>query len=99
VDLGDLETDDKELVFGFLRSSLKVDVVVNGNKASVDSRRSSPEELKRLVNKFIYRKNLNHRYWVALKEGVVKVHKFKRTEKQKKRRREGTSPSIITHGW
>jgi len=99
IDLGELEPDEKELLSDFLRSSLKVDVVLGGGKASVVSERSSPEELKRLVNKFVYHKNLNHKYWVALEDGVVKVHKFEKAKKQEKRRREETPPSTIAHGW
>ena len=99
IDLGELEPDEKELLSGFLRSSLKVDVVLGGGKASVVSERSSPEELKRLVNKFVYHKNLNHKYWVALEDGVVKVHKFEKAKKQEKRRREETPPSTRAHGW
>jgi hypothetical protein len=99
VDFGELENNEKELLSGFLRSSLKADVVLGGGRASVDSEKLSLEELKRLVNKFVYHKNLNHKYWVALEDGVVRVHKFEKVRKQEKRRREETPPSTISHGW
>lgn len=99
IDLGELEPNEKELLSGFLRSSLKVDVVLGGDKASVVSGRSSPEELKRFVNKFVYHKNLNHKYWVALEDGVIKVQKFEKVKKQEKRRKDETPPSTIAHGW
>jgi hypothetical protein len=99
VDFGELENNEKELLSGFLRSNLKVDVTLGGNKVSVDSERLPLEELKRLVNKFVYHKNLNQKYWVALEGGVVKVHKFEKVRKQEKRRREETPPSTIAHGW
>ena len=99
IDLGELEPDEKELISGFLRSSLKVDAVVNGGKASVDSEQFSLEELKRLVNKSVYRRNLNHKYWVALEDEIVKIRKFEKAKKQEKRRREEIPPSTIAHGW
>jgi len=99
VDLGGLETDERELLSGFLRSNLKVNVALTSNKLSVNSEQLSPEELKRLVNKFVYHKNLNRKYWVALDGNVVSIHKFERVKKQEKRRRETTQPSTITHGW
>lgn len=99
VDLSELKDDEKQLLSGFLRSSLNIDVTLGGNKASVDPERLSPEELKRFVNKFVYHRNLNSKYWVALEDGVVKVHKFEKAKKQEKRRKEEIPPSTIAHGW
>ena len=98
VDLGELE-DEKESLSSFLRSKLKVDVTSSGNKVLVDSENLSPEELKRLVNKFVYRQNLMNKYWVALESDVVKINKFKHAEKKEKRKRKGIPPSAIRHGW
>lgn len=98
VDLGELE-DERESLSSFLRLKLKVDVTSNGNKVLVDSENLSPEELKKLVNKFVYRRNLMNKYWVALESDVVKINKFKHVEKKEKRKRKGTPPSIIKHGW
>jgi hypothetical protein len=98
VDLGELE-DERESLASFLRSKLKVDVASNGNKVLVDSENLSPEELKKLVNKFVYRRNLMNKYWVALEGSVVKINKFKHAEKKEKRKSKGTPPSIIKHGW
>jgi len=98
VDLGELE-NEKESLSSFLRSKLKVDVTSSGNKVLVDSENLSPEELKRLVNKFVYRQNLMNKYWVALENDVVKINKFKRAEKKEKGKRKGIPPSTIRHGW
>ena len=98
VDLGKLE-EERESLFSFLRSKLKVDVISSGNKVLVDSENLSPKDLKRLVNKFVYRRNLMNKYWVALEDGVVKIKEFKRSEKQKKRKKKGVPPSMIKHGW
>jgi len=98
VDLGELE-NEKESLSSFLRSKLKVDVTSSGNKVLVDSENLSPEELKKLINKFVYHQNLMNTYWVALESGVVKINKFKRAEKKEKRKKKGTPPSTIRHGW
>jgi hypothetical protein len=98
VDLGELE-DERESLSSFLRAKLGVDVTSSGNKVLVDSENLSSEELKRLVNKFVYHRNLMNRYWVALEGGVVKINKFKHSEKKEKREKKGTPPSTIKHGW
>jgi hypothetical protein len=98
VDLGELE-DERESLSTFLRSKLKVDVTLSGNKISVDSENLSSKELKRIVNKFVYHHNLHHKYWIGLKSDVVKINEFKRSEKNEKGKRKGTPPSTIRHGW
>ena len=98
MDLGELK-DEKESLSSFLRSKLKVDVTSSGNKVLVDSENLSSKELKRIVNKFVYHRNLMNNYWVALESDVVKINKFKRSEKQEKRKKKGTPPSTIKHGW
>ncbi|MFQ6064418.1 MAG: hypothetical protein ACE5L6_02980 [Candidatus Bathyarchaeia archaeon] len=91
--------DERESLSSFLHSKLKVDVTSSSNKVFVDSESLSPEELKRMVNKFVYHRNLMNRYWVALESDVVKIRKFKHSEKKEKRKKEGTSPSTVKHGW
>jgi len=98
VDLGELK-DERESLSNFLCSKLKVDVTPSGNKVLVDSENLSSKELKRLVSKFVYRRNLMNKYWVELKSGGVKINKFKRAEKHEKRKEKGTPPSTVRHGW
>jgi len=98
VDLGEL-ANEGEALSDFLRSKLKGDVILNGDKLTVDSESLSPKELKKLVNKFVYRRNLMNKYWVALENNLVRINKFKRSEKKKKPRKKGTPPSTIRHGW
>jgi len=99
VDLDGLEALEKESLCSFLGSRLGVEVAQSGSKLSVDPERVSLEELRRLVNKFIYHRNLNRMYWVALEGEVVKVKLLEKAKKHEKRRREATPPSTITHGW
>ena len=97
MDVGELK-DEIEPLSTFLRSKLKVDVASKGNKVLVDSENLSSEELKRIVNKFVYHRNLMNKYWVALEDGVVKINKFERSKKHKKSKK-GIPPSTIRHGW
>lgn len=98
VDLGELE-DEREPLSSFLRTTLKVEVTSDGNNVSVDSEKLSPQELKRLVSKFIYHRRLNNEYWVALEGGAVKIKKFKGEKESEKRKKKVTPPSTIKHGW
>ena len=79
--------------------SRAVDVVLSGGKVSVDSGRLSLDELKTLVNRFVYHKNLNRKYWVAVDGNIVRVSRFGKAKKREKPREEGTRPQTITHGW
>ncbi len=83
----------------FLHSHLDVDVTSKDNELLVEPSELSSHELKRTVRKFVYHRHLNNTYWVNLKADVVKINKFETAKKHKKRNKEGTSPSIITHGW
>lgn len=98
VDLGELE-DEKESLSRFLSSKLKINVISSGNKLLLDSENLFSNELKRLVRKFVYRRNLMNKYWVALERNVIKVNKFKRSGEHEKRKKKGTPPSTIKHGW
>ena len=98
VDMGELQ-DEREHLSSFLRSSLKVDVTSSDNKLLIDSEELSSQELKEIVSKFVYHRNLNNTYWVALESSVVKINKFKAVKKHEKRKKERTQPSTITHGW
>jgi len=98
VNLSELE-NERETLCDFLRAKLKVDITSKGNKVLVDSENLPPKELKRLENKFVYHRNLHHKYWVALESDLVKINKLKRSEKHEKRKTKGTPPSTIKHGW
>lgn len=97
MDLGDLQ-NERESISSFLRSKLKVEITSRGNKLLIDFEILSPKELKRLVNKFVYHRNLMNKYWVGLEGNIMKINKFKRL-KRKKRKEKRTSPSTIKHGW
>ena len=98
VDLGELH-DERDNLSSFLSSSLKTDVTLNGNKVLVDSQDLSSQELKRMVRKFVYHRNLNNTYWVALESDVVRIHRFKSNTKKPKKRKKGEAPSMFPHGF
>ncbi len=98
VDLSELE-EERESLYTFLHSTFNVNMISNGNKMVVDSEKLSSQDLKKVVNKFVYRRNLNSKYWVALEDNVVKIHKLKNVEKHKKRKKKIPPPSTIKHGW
>lgn len=97
VDLGELNNEVEDLS-SFLDSKLDAKLVLVGDKLLVYSDSLSPNELKRLVNKFVYHKNLNHNYWVELEGYAVKLRKFKHSTKKEKQK-ERITPSTIKHGW
>jgi hypothetical protein len=97
VDLAELE-DEKDTLSSFLRKSFNEGVASDGHNLLVDSEKLSVQELRGLVNKFIYHRHLNNKYWVALEGGVVKIRTFKE-EKREKRKKPATTPSTIKHGW
>jgi hypothetical protein len=97
VDLGDLH-DEKENLSSFLHSTLKIDATLSQNKLSIGSEELSPQELQRVVTKFVYRRNLNGTHWVSLEGGVVKINKFRSIKKPEKIRKNPTPPKFA-HGF
>lgn len=98
MDLGDLQ-NEKENLSNFLRVHLKVDSSPSPEGLRLNTETVSPEELERIVNKFVYHRNLNSTHWVALEKHTVKINKFEHPEKKPKKNRNPLTPSIIKHGW
>jgi hypothetical protein len=98
VDLGDLQ-NEKETLSLFLHQKLKVNVTSNLNKLVVDSDALSPEELERIVNKFVYHQNLNSTHWVSLDGRVVKINKVNKSSKKPEKRNRNPTPPTFAHGF
>ena len=98
MELADL-AEQREALSSFLRKTLKVDVISDGKNVLVDSQELSPEDLKKIVNKFIYHHHLNNKYWVALEDSGVRISKLEEMKKNGKRKKEAVPPSTIKHGW
>ena len=90
--------DEREALSNFLRSKIKTDVSLKGNKLLIDSENLSAGKLKRIVNKFVYHQNLNSKFWVELDGDTVKIKRFKHL-KNENQEKKGTIPSTIKHGW
>ena len=90
--------DEKERLHDFLTSKLRDRVSLKSSEITIDSRTTSAAKLKKLVNKFVYRRNLMSKYWVELNEDEIRINKFKR-RKESKEPKKGTPPSIIKHGF
>ena len=99
VDVAALEKADREALSGFLRLSLSVDVVLSGGRISIESDVLSIEDLRRLVTKFVYHRNLNGLFWVGLDGDVVRVRRFEKGKKHERSRRGVAPPRVVTHGW
>jgi hypothetical protein len=97
VDCGELE-DGKDQLSNFLRKNLNEEVASDDHNLSVYSEKVSPQELKGLVNKFIYHQHLNSTYWVALEGSNIKIHRFKE-KKSEKKKKHSPAPATIQHGW
>jgi hypothetical protein len=95
--MGDLQSE-KENLSNFLRSHLKVDSTPTPEGLKLNTENVSSQELERIVNKFVYHRNLNGTHWVATEKNIIKINKFEHPKKTRKNKNP-TSPSIITHGW
>ena len=97
VDVGDLDSE-KENLANFLHVQFKLNssIIREGLKLNMDE--VPTYTLARMVNKFVYRKNLNGTHWVNVKNNVVKINRFKPQTKVKKNKHP-TTASTIHHGW
>ena len=67
---------------------LKVPVSQVEDKVLVISEKVSVQELEHVVNKFVYHRDLNLTHWVSVEGTMVKINRFKVTEKKKKQEKE-----------
>ncbi len=91
VDLGDLQ-DEKEHLSSFLQSNLKVSVTSVGGKLTVNSEKTSAQELHRAVTKFVYHRNFSSTHWASIEGTTVKINRFKGTAKKKEKHKKNTPP-------
>lgn len=104
MDLGDLD-EEKERLAGFLNSKLKIVFsIASQNKLVSDSDAVKPQDIERLVNKFVYQRKLNATHWVTLEKNTVKIKAFKNVDKkpskkQGKNKKSTHTTSNITQSW
>ena len=97
VDMGDLD-DEKENLANFLLSQSKLNSSIISYGLELNMEDVSTYSLARMVNKFVYRKNLNSTHWVTVENNVVKINRFKH-QKTAKKNKHPTTASTIKHGW
>lgn len=97
VQMADLD-DEKKNLANFLLSQFKLASVITPRGLELKIDEVPTYALSRMVNKFIYRKNLNGSHWVAVENNVVKINRFKK-EKKEKVNKHPTTASTIKHGW
>jgi hypothetical protein len=95
--MGDLQ-GEKENLSNFLHSHLKVDSSPSDEGLKLAAEDVSPQELERIVNKFVYHRRLNSTHWVALEKTVVRIKRFEH-HKETKKNKNPVAPSKISHGW
>jgi phosphoribosylformylglycinamidine (FGAM) synthase-like amidotransferase family enzyme len=98
VDLGDL-SEEKQHLTEFLKSTLKVEVSSNQGKLELDSEKIQPQELQRVVTKFVYKRNLNSAYWVSMEGSTAKINRFKGAKKPEKDKKKSSGHQSITQSW
>ena len=98
VDLGDLKSRKEELS-KFLQSKLKLDVTLIENRMLVDSEKTTPQELQRVITKFIYHHNLNNVHWVSVEGKNVKINNFKTATKKHEKTKDNSQHQTLTQSW
>ncbi len=80
--MGELK-GEREGLSSFMLSQFNLNSSSSNEGLQLNTEKVSPQELKRIVNKFLYHQNLNNTYWVRLEKNVVKINKYKRHKKIK----------------
>ena len=98
VDIGDV-ADEKEHLINFLQTTLKVSPEHVLNKLVINDEKVSPQELQRVVTKFIYKRNLNATHYVSLDGNTVKVNSFKGVNKKTEKTKKGAAHQTAAQSW
>jgi len=98
VDLGDLETE-KETLLSFLQTTFKVPVIPVGNWLRVESEEVSPQELQRVITKFIYKHNINNTYYVMLNGNTLRINAFKGLAKKPENPKKSLTHQTAAQSW
>ena len=98
VDMADLD-GEKENLASFLRSHFKLNSSITHKGLELNMDDVSTYSLARMVNKFVYHKNLNSTHWVTVENNVVKTKRFKGTTKKKEKPKKSMAHQNITQSW
>jgi hypothetical protein len=98
IDLGDISAE-RENLHKFLGSKLKVEPTIIQGKIVFESNSVSPQEVQRLVTKFIYARNLNTRHWASLDGSTIRIQNFKGIEKKVEKHKKSAPAETPTQSW
>jgi len=90
--------NERENLMSFLRTHFRLHSTLSDSGLAINREDTSPQDLMRMVTKFVYHKNLNGTHWVALENNTIKINKFKH-QKEKKKNKNAVTASTIKHGW
>ena len=72
---------------------------LNIPELTINSENVSARELRRVVIKFIYHRNLNLTHWVSIKGATVKINRFKDTSKKKEKHKKDSLHQTAMQSW
>jgi hypothetical protein len=98
IDLGDLESE-KEHLLTFLETHLKTSIASSHSKLILDSEKLTSQELKHIVTKFVYKRNLNSTHWVSQDGETIKINKFKGVQTKQPEKKKTAPHKSITQSW
>ena len=98
VDMGDLD-GEKESLANFLLSQFKLNSSITPKGLELNAEAVPTYSLARMVNKFVYHKNLNRTHWVTVENNVVKINKFKGSNKKKEKHQKESPHQSATQSW
>ena len=98
VDIADLD-GEKENLANFLLSQFRLNSSITPKGLELNMEDVSTYALARMVNKFVYHKNLNSTHWVTVENNVVKINRFKGTTKKKEKHKKSMPHQTISQSW
>jgi hypothetical protein len=98
VDMADLD-GEKENLANFLLSQFKLNSSITPEGLKLNMEDVSTHALARMVNKFVYHKNLNSTHWVTVENNAVKINRFKGTTKKKEKHEKSMPHQTATQSW
>jgi hypothetical protein len=98
VEMADLDSE-KESLANFLLSKFKLNSSVTPKGLDLNMDDVPTYSLAIMVKKFVYHKNLNSTHWVTVENNVVKINRFKFTDKKKEKHKKSMPHQNITQSW
>ena len=97
VDMADLDNEKENLAI-FLRNQFNLNTSIAPKGLELNGEVTSCSAAI-MVKKFLHRKNLDSTHWVTIENDVVKISKFKGTNKKKEKHKKSMPHQNITQSW